>query len=155
MSTWGEASYVIGLWLNIFHALLLSCPRNKRYTCVFSQLWDILLLHEALEVVLAYLCVKIHQATLHWKHLLASWHRSPYQLFCMTTRFGCIACCVGKAFVAALCNDFDNPCVISSRDTKRFKSSMSLCTPQLYTPIVSQVKRYLACQVPFFAYTSY
>ena len=37
------------LSLNIFHALLLSCPRNKQYTCFkFGQIQP-LLSHKALE----------------------------------------------------------------------------------------------------------
>ena len=66
---------------------------------------------------------------------------------------GALAIVLGKAFLAALCNDFGSPCVTSSRGAKGSKSSMPLYTPQLYRCIVSQVNWYLASPLSL-AYTS-
>ena len=134
-----EVSCMVGcLPLNIFNALLLSY-RNNWYICTSNLAkYDLFFFLTR--------CWKIDLACL-FMNSLSLYHNILHHTITLPG-LGALPIVWGKAFVAALCNGFDNPfvnpCVTSSRGAKGSKSRMPLYISQLYTWIISRVNWYLA-----------
>ena len=122
--TWVEFRVVVGcLLMNIFNALLLSCPRNKLYTRFkLRQIYDLFFFLRDIRRLL--LLVFVNKSPELLCHASSSLYPDvPHH------SYSALPVVWGKAFVANLCNDF---CVTSSTGVKGSKSSMQLYTPQLY-----------------------
>ena len=107
-----KVSCVIGYFsLNIFHAFLLSYPRNKSYWCTPNLAKNVVFffLTGCWKVALVCLCTNpLSYFTLEVSPCIMTLLIIP-TILCGSICSGCIVRCTGQGFVVALCNDFHTP----------------------------------------------